>query len=154
MPMHHVTGDPLLTTAQTLLVGYNVRARHEMDPLGLAVQNRYPTAFAAFRKQTRRGRIKTGTTWIWRETKPRLALAVIRESNVGATRLRFVDAVALSLSRDYQRENITSLAIAPLGRSDEWDEIQKILARWLGNLALPVVIYDRYAPDNRADETR
>jgi hypothetical protein len=81
-----------------------------------------------------------------------LGFMVVRESSVGATRLRHVQAVMLTLARDFRREGITNLAIAPLGNHYEWPEIKLVIDTWLGDLPLPVVVYDGYLPGVQADE--
>ncbi|MBE0688733.1 MAG: hypothetical protein IH587_01255, partial [Anaerolineae bacterium] len=103
---------------------------------------RYPAAFAAFGKQGRAGRIAPGTLWIWREALPHLGFMVVRESPVGSTRLRFVQHVALTLTRDFQLEGIKSVAIAGLCTPSELAPIRDVLAHWLERISLPVVMYE------------
>jgi hypothetical protein len=146
MPLTYTSGDPFLTKQQTLGVGYNARARTETSPLAMELLRRYPTAFAACNKQIERGRLKTGDLWLWRESAPVLAFMIVRESSVGATRPRYVDAVALRIVRDYQLEGITNLAIAPLGRVEEQPAIREALDLLLPNCPLPVIAYERYLP--------
>ncbi len=152
MPIIYVSGDPLLTGAQFLAFGHNSRGRTELGALESAAMQRYPAAFSAYQKQCRRERIKTGTYWLWPESTPSLMFLAVRESSVGAVRLRFAQSVMLTLARDYGRENIHSLAIAPLGSKQEWPEIKKVIEQWLGQSALSVVVYEEYLPGVRADE--
>lgn len=144
MTLRFVSGDPLLTQQQTLAIGYNLRARPEVEPLTLSVERRWPAAFAAYRKQTRRGRLRAGDIWPWYEAQPRLLFWIIRETAVGATRPRFVDAAALHTARDYQLNGITSLAIAPLGRPHELESIEEALQLTLATSSLDVVVYRTY----------
>jgi hypothetical protein len=146
MSLTTLTGDPLLTDAQTLAFGYNARGRSEVGAFETRLVYQYPAAFATYNKQCRQGKIRPGGLWVWRESKPHLAFLVVRESSVGMTRARFVEAVALTLARDYRLEGITSLAIAPTGTSGEWPLLMHIFARWLGASALPVTLYERYEP--------
>lgn len=152
MTITFVSGDPLLTQAQALAFGHNARGRTELGRLETLLLNRYAAAFSIYRKQCRQGRVQPGTFWLWRESQPRLAFMVVRESSVSPTRLRHVQAAVLRLARDYFLEGITSLAIAPLGSPSEWPECRPILTQWLEPVALPVVVYERYLPDVRADE--
>jgi hypothetical protein len=152
VPVITVSGDPTLTRAQTLLFGHNARARIELGALETALLHRYPAAFAAYGKACRRGRLKPGDTWTWREATTRLAFCVVRESSVGATRLRYVQAALHRLARDYRLEGITSLAIAPLGSRFEWPEMQTLIALAFRGAALPVIVYRDYRPGVAADE--
>jgi hypothetical protein len=151
MPLTYVSGDPLLTKQQILAFGINASGRTETTPLGMALFNRYPTAFASYGKLCRQGRIQAGMTWFWYESKPALAFMVVRETPVGATRLRQVDAVIMALARDYRVNNIRSIALAPLGADHENDSIREVIDRWLSKLALPVTAYTSYQPGLAAE---
>jgi hypothetical protein len=151
MTITYVHGDPLLTQAQILAFGYNALGRSEVGPLETELHNRYPAAFATFSKQCRAQRIKAGQLWLWHESQPKLGFMVVRESAVGATRLRYVDALALLLARDYQRDNIQNIAIAPLGDPAEWLYIKPVLEQWLKPSSLPCTIYESYCPGVAAE---
>lgn len=151
MPLTYLTGDPLLTRMQTLAIGYNARATTETTPLAMALQQRFPVAFASYRKQVNRGRVQAGHLWVWRESTPYLAFMVVRESAVGATRPRFVDAVALRILRDHTLEGISSVAIAPLGTKEEIPSIREALELLLPKCPIPVVVYQAYIPNVDAE---
>jgi hypothetical protein len=151
MPITYVSGDPLLTQAQVLAFGHNARARAELGTLETRLQDRFPAAFATYRKQCRGDRLKPGAFWVWRESKPGLAFLVIRESSVGATRVRFVETAAMTLARDYRLHGLTSLTIAPLGTSLEWPLLKSILANWFSASTLPVTLYEQYLPGVAAE---
>lgn len=151
MPITYLAGDPLLTGAQVLAFGHNARGRAELGALETELLQRYPAAFAAYGKQCRSGRIKAGQLWLWHESQPVLGFMVVRESSVGATRVRFVEAVALNLARDYAREGIRSIAIAPPGSREEWPNLKPVLEHWLGRAALPCYVYEQYLPGVQAE---
>jgi hypothetical protein len=90
-------------------------------------------------------------TWYWYESKPALAFMVVRETPVGATRLRQVDAVIMALARDYRIENIRSIALAPLGAIHENEAIREVIERWLSKASLPVIAYTDYQPGIAAE---
>ena len=150
-PSPTLSGDPLLTQQHILAFGSNAAGRTETTPLATALLTRYPAAFASYGKLCRQGRIQPGMIWFWRETKPALAFMVVRETPVGATRLRYVDAVMMALARDYRRENIRSVALAPLGADHEADAIHDVIERWLAKSALPVIAYTGYQPGVAAE---
>jgi hypothetical protein len=146
MPLTYTSGDPLLTRAQILCFGHNARARVEVGALPTRLLDLYPAAFATYRKQCLNRRIKPGAFWIWRESQPALGFLVIRESSVGATRVRFVESVVMTLARDYRLHGLTSLALAPLGDPLEWDALRPVVDHWLSRCPLPVVVYEQYIP--------
>ena len=152
MPLTYVRGDPRLTQAQTLAFGHNAKGQTELGALKTLLMTQYPAAFARYSRLCKNGRCKAGATWMWNETKPKLLFMTIRDSGVGATRLRYVQSSAMDLARDYQLQQITSLAIAPLGLPQEWGEVKLILETWFVKSALPVIVYDEYLPDIQAEE--
>lgn len=152
MPLNFVNGDPLLTRAHTLGTGCNLSGRAEVGPLETQLLVRYPAAFSTYNRMCKGGRVSAGTCWFWREAQPHLAFMTVRDSAVGATRPRYVQALSLALARDYQLLGIQSPAIAPLGRDSEWSEIRRILEAWFTNSRLPVVVYANYRPAVQVDE--
>jgi hypothetical protein len=151
MPLTYVSGDPLLTNQPMLAIGSNAAGRTETSPLAMALLTRYPAAFASYGKLCHQGRIAPGTMWVWRETKPALAFMVVRETPVGASRLRYIDAVIMMLARDYMLDNICYIAIALLGAEHELDDIKGVLDRWLTKVLLPVIAYTGYQPGIAAE---
>ncbi|MFN8371506.1 MAG: hypothetical protein U0694_01315 [Anaerolineae bacterium] len=152
MSVIFVSGDPLLTSAQTLAFGYNAEGKTEVGALGIALLTRYPAAFSSFTRQSRSGKIKAGDYWIWRDSKPHLMFLAIRQTAVGAARLRFVESIMMTIARDHRLELLNSLAIAPLSDSSDWTAMKPLINHWLGNIGLPIVVYDHYRPGVRAEE--
>ena len=151
MPITYLSGDPLLTRAQVLAFGHNARGRTEVGTLETELHHRYPAAFATYSKQCRNGGISAGQMWIWRESQPMLGFMVVRASSVGATRLRYVESIALTLARDFRRDHIHSLAIALPASHEEWPHLKPVLDHWLGHSALPVFVYQQYLPGVQAE---
>jgi hypothetical protein len=137
-----VSGDPLATSAQVLIFGYNARGRAEVQPLQMALMQRHPAAFASFGKAARAGRITAGMLWLWRESAPWLGFAVVRESAVGPARVRHAQSVALRLARDYTLEGMTSVAVAGMCTAGELPPIREAFAQWLDGVVLRVEWYE------------
>jgi hypothetical protein len=53
MPITYVSGDPLLTQAQILAFGHNVKGRTESGVFETLLLDRYPAAFATYSKSCR-----------------------------------------------------------------------------------------------------
>ena len=147
MPLQFVTGDPLLDEAPILAIDHNRKGRQELEPLHMALMQKYPAAFSVYKRQCRKERINAGQYWLWQESRPKLLFLPVRDSAFGATRLRYVQAVAMQIARNYRLEGLKSLAIAPLGRPHERDEINKVLAMWLQRLPIDVIIYTEYTAE-------
>ena len=156
MPLLYVTGDPTLTSAQTLAIGHNARGQIEMNAVIVALRQQNPVAFSTYEQRCRKGQIQAGEYFIWHDSQPRLMFMAVRESAPGTTRLRYVQYVALTIARDFRLEGIQSLAIAPLFSSDidqlVWEEIKKVLEQWFSPSTLSVVVYDQFLQGIKADE--
>ncbi|MEO0560770.1 MAG: hypothetical protein AAF125_01555 [Chloroflexota bacterium] len=146
MPLTFTTGDPFTAPQQTIGFGINAAGRTETSPIGAELALRYPAMLATYRKAAKRGRLQPGALWLWTESTPRVLLLIVRETSVGATRPRFVDAAALKIARDHALYGIESLALAPLGRQDETDTINEALGLLLHPSPLEVVAYTAYVP--------
>ena len=152
MPITHRSGDPLLTSAQTLAFAYNARAQSELGTLQTHLMNAHPPAFATYRKRAHAGKISGGDIWVWQQSRPMLCFVVVRDAPVGALRLRFLQSAMMHLARNYLLEGIRSIAIAPMGTATEWAESLPIIDTWLARSKLPVVVYDEVVQGVQADE--
>ena len=72
-------------------------------------------------------RCTPGGVWVWREGQPWLVGMVIQETAQGAARLRYVEAVLLNLSKDWEREGLRSLAVMRFGDDVEWPAIRTLI---------------------------
>ncbi len=153
MPLITVSGDPLLTDCQVLAFGYNARGQSESRAEQIHLAQTYPAMFSVFKRQARKGKLKTGDVWRWNETTPYFMFWIVRESPFGATRIRYVQSIAMSFVRDYQLYQIESLALIRPGNDYEYEEFEPILQQWLDPLPIPIVIYDGYEQGVKADET-
>lgn len=152
MPVRYVSGDPSLTQAEMLAVGYNARGRTEMDAASIRLMQIHAVGYATYTRLARQGRQKAGSLYLWQDAKPRLLFMTIRDSSVGATRLRYVQSACLTIARDYPLYAITNLAIAPIGNSYEWQEIKEVIDLWLSPCRVPIVVYEQYLEGVQADE--
>jgi len=153
MPILTVTGDPLLTRCQVLAFGYNTRGQSESRDEQIRLYQTFPAMFSVFKRQARKGKVKSGDIWRWNETTPNFHLWLIRESPFGATRIRYVQSIVINFVRDYQRYDIHSLALIRPGNIIEYEEFKPILYQWLDPLPIPIVIYETMAIGIQADET-
>ncbi len=153
MPMITVSGDPLLTECQVLAFGYNARGQSESRAEQIYLSQTFPAMFSVFRRQTRKGKLKAGDVWQWNETTPSFSIWIVRQSAYGATRIRYVQSIAMNFVRDYQLYNIQSLAIIRVGTLLEYEEFEPIFKQWLDPLPIPIVIYDGYEAGVKADES-
>jgi hypothetical protein len=141
MPITFLDGDFMHTDSPALAFGHNARGRTELGTLETRLMLAYPSAFAAYVRRARADKHKGGSVWLWQEGKRQLLFLTVRDSSVGATRLRYVQHVALTLARDYALFNLKELALAPLGNAYERAEINKVLHTWFAPSKLVVWAY-------------
>jgi hypothetical protein len=153
MPLKYVSGDPLLTQCQMLAIAHNAKGRTEMDALSMRLMREFPPAFSTYVQGCRRGKQNGGDLFFWTQSKPKLLFLTVRDSSVGATRLRHVQKCLMTIARDYKRYNMQSLALVPIGNIYERPEIKPLYETCFNKIALPVVIYENYEQDVAADET-
>lgn len=152
MPIQFVTGDPFLTKADALAFGHNAKGRTEMDVLSNRLLQTYPAAVSSYTRAARRGRCNGGSIFHWAQTQPYLLFLTIRDSSVGATRLRHVQSALLELARDHLLYNFRSITFAPLGTVYERPEIHLLCEQWFSTSRLQVVVYTDYEEGKQAEE--
>lgn len=143
MPITFTEDSFLQTNAQTRAFGHNAHGKTETGTLETQLMFQYPTAFASYRRQVKAGKYKAGDIWLWQEGTTPLIFLIVRESAVGATRLRYVQQIVMTLARDYRLLGIRELALAPLGDAYERPEIEQLLTGWFAPSALSVLAYRR-----------
>ena len=150
MPLQFVSGDPLLTGCQTLALGHNRAGRTETNPLASALRNTYPAAFASYERRCKQNRQASGELYLWTQSKPQLLFLTLRDSPVGANRLRYVQSCLMSIAREYRLYNIKSLALAPIGKPHEWTDIKALYETWFTKSKLSVIVYQDYQAGHAA----
>ncbi|MCB9455419.1 MAG: hypothetical protein H6671_05495 [Anaerolineaceae bacterium] len=146
MPINFVSGDPLLTRAQTLAFGYNAKGKTETTLFITRLLDRAPAAFATYAKQCRSGQIRAGGLWLWSEMQPNLLFLPVRESAGSSTRPRHIETALLTIARDYRLYGLKSIAVAALADPLDWPAIKPIVIHWLARCPLPVVVYENIIP--------
>jgi hypothetical protein len=142
MAVTFTTGDIFATRAQALAVGLNSVGRIEVAPFFTALHDRYPAFMADYQKRGHAGKLVPGDIWIWRESQPWLAGLIVRETPQGATRLRYVEAALLNLSKNWEREGIVSLAVMQFISAPDWTPIRALFDEYFGRSALQLMVYE------------
>jgi hypothetical protein len=153
MPLKFVSGDPLLTKCDMLAIAHNAKGRTEVDVLAMRLMREFPTAFSSYVQRCRRDKQKGGDLFFWIDTKPKLLFLTVRDSSVGATRLRHVQKCLMTIARDYKLYHMKSLALIPIGTPYEQLEIKPLYETWFSKMTLPVIVYENYQDSVQADET-
>ena len=153
MPLQFVSGDPLLTQCQSLAIGHNRAGRTETNPLPTALRNAYPVAYATYERRCKQNRQASGDLYLWTQSKPQLLFLTVRDSAVGANRLRYIQSCLMTIVRDYRLYNIKDLALAPIASPQEWTDIKALMETWFSKSELSVIVYVQYQPGVLAEKT-
>ena len=153
MSINIVKGDIRLTAAQTICLGMNARGQVEVTPLETSLRDTYPVFYSEFRRMGRGGLLREGQLWIFRDSTPWFAAMIIKDSGSSPPRLRHLEQALVNLRRDWQREQLRTLAIAPIGDELEWQSIRMLIRDYLNPLPIPVLLYEAHIPGQAADES-
>jgi len=88
------------------------------------------------------GRGASPCLWSWSESLPRLLFLTVRESSVGATRLRYVEAALMTITREYYYYDLQSVALAPLTGKEDWPSMRPVVDYCLSACPLEIVVYE------------
>ena len=135
------TDNPLATSADALALGHNRKGQTELVPMTQQLMRTFPAAFAAYTRRCKKDRQKAGDLFYWTQSTPRLLFLTVRDSSVGATRLRHVQKALMTLARDYRYYNLTSVGIIALGDRYEQAEITPMYETWFSKSDLKVIVY-------------
>ena len=152
MPINFVNGDPLLTQCQTLAIGHNRLGRTENTPFSMQMMRHYPVAFASYERRCKAQQQSGGSLFVATQSQPQILFLTVRDSSVGATRLRHVQACLMTIARDYLSYGIKSLTIAPLGESDTHADIHQLLLTYFAKSKLQLIVYEEYQAGVKAEE--
>ena len=147
MSITFTRGDIRKTKAQTLMLGLNARGQVEVNPLETALRDQFPVFYSEYRRLGRTGALVPGEWWFFREATPWLLGAVLRDGPNTSTRLRHLEQVLITLRRDWQREGLKSLAIAPLASGPEAAPIRALIVDYLKDGPFPVEFYEEFVND-------
>jgi hypothetical protein len=146
MAISFVQGDIFLAEVQAIAIGLNAAGRLDVTSLNTALHDRYPVFVSEYRKRGRANSLPPGTCWVWRDSQPWIVGLVVREAPQGATRPRYVETAMLNLFKNWQREGLHSLALMQLADQAEWPPLRVIVEQYLGEIDLPVMVYENHRP--------
>ena len=162
-----VTGDILLSKAD--LIAHGISAHDPFDSgLALALRERWPALVKDYRHDTHSRGISAGEMWAWvgvQESGGARRIANLVTQNTigqgptakpGKASIENVRAALQSLAKFIGQEQITSLALPRLATGVgglDWEDVKPLIAQYLGELNIPVVVYTTYQKGVAADES-
>ena len=160
--IHSVEGDILLTRAQAIAHGVA-----PMDPmnqgLAKALHEKYPAMHKDFHHWCHQQHPKPGEAWMWGGPDGVRIINLLTQdggyghgARPGKATVTNVNHALRALRKIVSKEGITSLALPRLATGVgglEWDEVKPLIENQLGDLEIPVYLYETYRPGVQAEET-
>jgi O-acetyl-ADP-ribose deacetylase (regulator of RNase III) len=158
--IHYVEGDILKTKAQALAHGIA-----PMDPmtkgLARALHEAWPAMHKDFHHYCHQQHPKPGDAWAWGTHGARIVNLITQEGGYGhgqkpgRATLPNVNHTLRALKKLIQSEDYQSVALPRLATGVgglDWADVKPLIERHLGELSIPVYVYETYHPGVEANE--
>lgn len=149
----YCSGDIFLTQCQTIAHGCNCKGVMGAG-FALEIKKRFPECFEQYKFKCDKGIFKPGEFHLWHGDDKWILNMATQYSTNGAD-MELIKSSFDLLSKNYKAERITSLALpkigAGLGRLD-WNEIKEVLESTLGDIEIPVFVYEDFIPNQKFEE--
>ena len=153
MPIQYVTGDLFLSKAHTIAHGVNCEGKMGA---GVAVEFRrfFPDMYKEYRKLCHKNILKAGSYFLWKEGTP-WVLNLATQSGKRGAKIYYVENVLQCLAENCGHEGISSIALPRIASGLgglKWGTVKSIIDTHLGELSIPVVVYENYIQGLEAEE--
>lgn len=155
-----VSGDILLSNAQAIAHGVAPHD-HFNQGLALALRERYPNMAKDFRHYCHGSNPDAGESWLWAGPEGVVICMMTQDapenaqSVPGKASAHNVDAALKSLRKIVEKQNIKSLAMPKIATGVggmDWSEVEPLIAKHLGDLSIPIYMYETYQKGVQAQE--
>jgi O-acetyl-ADP-ribose deacetylase (regulator of RNase III) len=155
-----VSGDILLTEAQAIAHGVAPND-HFNQGLALALRERFPAMAKDFRHYCHDEHPKPGHAWLWAGPKKVIVNLMTQEpsrdekAHPGKASAHNVAQALKELRGIIEKEGIKSVALPRLANGVgglDWSEVEPLIAQHLGDLKIPVIVYETYKKGAKAAE--
>lgn len=159
--IYELSGDILLSGAKAIAQGV---APNDDFHHGLALQlrERMPALYKDFRHACQTRHPKPGSLWTWMSSDGRFIVNLFTQegaydhgSKPGRATLSHVNHALHALRALVEKEKLSSLALPRLACGTtglDWNEVQPLIAKQLGDLGIPVYVYVNYQKGVKAVE--
>ncbi|MCL2657907.1 MAG: macro domain-containing protein [Betaproteobacteria bacterium] len=164
--IREVEGDILLSKAQ--VIAHGIAPQDHFDSgLALALRERWPSMVRDYRHASHAGAPESGGIWVWsgvnEDGGTRCIVNLLtqdmqhsgRSAKPGKATLENVGHCLRELVKFIQNEKIESLALPRLATGVgglEWSKVKPVITKYLGELDIPVLIYEVYHKGAVAEE--
>jgi O-acetyl-ADP-ribose deacetylase (regulator of RNase III) len=155
-----VTGDILLSDAQAIAHGV-APGDHFNQGLALALRERFPAMAKDFRHYCHQEHPKAGHAWLWAGPEKVVINLMTQDAapdekaHPGKATAHNVGHALKELRGLIEKEGIKSIALPRLANGVggmDWDAVEPLIKQHLGDLKIPVIVYERYEKGAKAEE--
>lgn len=157
----YVSGDILKTRADGIAHGVAPNDNFKQG-LALSLRERWPAMYKDFKHFCRGAHPKEGTTWGWKGVGGPVIVNLFTQEHPktqgavpGKATLSHVNHSLKRLKEDVKEYDLKSLAITKVATGVgglDWEDVKPLLEKSLGELSIPVYIYEDYQKDVEAKE--
>lgn len=159
--IHYVTGDILLSKAQAIAHGVAPN-----DPfssgLALSLREHWPAMYKDFRHYCQTTHPKSGQSWTWGGAEGARIISLFTQeaafehgAKPGKASIENVNHALRELRRVMEAEKFSSLALPRLATGVgglNWEDVSPLIEKHLGDLPVPVYVYNTYQKGIEANE--
>lgn len=159
--IHMVKGDILLSDAQALAHGI-APFDHFKTGLALSLRERWPALYKDFRHYCHQENPEPGAAWLWAGAGGKIIVNLMTQSaprdehdHPGKASPVSLNHALRTLRQIVEKENISSLALPRLATGVggmEWKDVEPLIKQHLGDLKIPVFVYETYVKGEKAAE--
>jgi O-acetyl-ADP-ribose deacetylase (regulator of RNase III) len=155
-----VRGDILLSDARAIAHGVAPHD-HFNQGLALALRERHPAMAKDFRHYCHQQNPKAGQAWLWAGPERVIINLMTQEpapdnrAHPGKATTHNINHALAELRGIIEKEGISSIALPRLATGVgglEWSNVEPLIESHLGDLEIPVIVYETYDKDKKAAE--
>jgi O-acetyl-ADP-ribose deacetylase (regulator of RNase III) len=164
--IREIEGDILLSRAQA--IAHGIAPHDHFDTgLALALRERWPSMVRDYRHAIHSRPLEPGEIWVWSgvdaDGSARGIVNLLTQGMLhggpagkpGKATLENVGRALKALARLVREESIRSVALPRLATGVgglAWSDVKPLVQQYLGDLDVPVLVYEVYRPGVQADE--
>lgn len=159
--LKEVTGDILLTDADVIVHGVAPNDHFDHD-LSLSLKEQWPAMYKDFRHFCKVSHPKEGSLWTWATVNNKRIVNLFTQSGdysgsgkPGKAELKYINHALREFKALAKEEHFNSLAMPKIGTGVgglDWEEVEPLIIKHLGDLDIPIYIYTTYHSGLKAQE--